>query len=208
MPAEVFALFPTPVSRIAGAIDAAHAGALAQRLAGRAKVANAQSGELSHSRLLAPGEEDALDAVVAALGPQVQAFGSLLFGETLPWLVKEMWVNVLQRGGRQALHNHANSFVSGILYLTPSDPSAQTVFARALGGPEFVLRNTHAGVTPGAYDAQKWVAPPPQPGDLLLFPSWLLHEVPVNEGAERITLAFNAIPQRLDAWGYTLSFAP
>jgi hypothetical protein len=205
---EVFALFPTPVSRVAAAIDAVQAKLLAQRFASRTEVTNAQSMQLAHSRLLAPGEDDALDAVIAAVGPHVQVFGALLFGETLRWLVKESWVNVLQPGGRQALHNHANSFVSGILYLTTSDASAQTVFARGMGGPEFVLRNTHADVAPGAYDAQKWVAPAPQPGDLLLFPSWLLHEVPPNAGGERITIAFNAIPHRLDAWGYTLSFAP
>ena len=205
---EVFALFPTPVSRIAGAIDAGQAQSLAQRLAARAEVTNARSAQLAHSRLLAPGEDDLLDEVVATLGPHVQAFGALLFGETLRWLVKEIWVNVLQPGGRQALHNHANSFVSGILYLTPCHPSARTAFSRAMGGPEFVLRNTHAGVTTGPYDAQKWVAPAPQTGDLLLFPSYLLHEVPPNAGDERITIAFNAIPDRLDAWGYTLTLAP
>jgi hypothetical protein len=47
----------------------------------------------------------------------------------------------------------------------------------------------------------------PRPGDLILFPSYLLHEVPLNHGGERVTLAFNAIPHRLDAWGYGVSFA-
>jgi hypothetical protein len=41
---------------------------------------------------------------------------------------------------------------------------------------------------------------------VLLFPSFLLHEVPVNQGERRLTLAFNAIPQRLDAWGYATAF--
>jgi hypothetical protein len=50
--------------------------------------------------------------------------------------------------------------------------------------------------------------PEPDPGDLILFPSYLLHEVPVNQGSERVTLAFNAIPHRLDAWGYSVSFQP
>ena len=59
----------------------------------------------------------------------------------------------------------------------------------------------------GPFNADKWVAPAPTPGDLLLFPSHLLHEVPANRGAERITLAFNAIPHRLDAWGYAIEFS-
>jgi uncharacterized protein (TIGR02466 family) len=122
--------------------------------------------------------------------------------------VKELWVNVLQHGGQQAVHNHANCFVSGILYLTPSDASAQTVFLRGMGGSDFAFRNAHAGVAAGRFHAEKWVSPAPQPGDLLLFPSYLLHEVPANHGGERVTLAFNAIPQRLDAWGYAVSFEP
>jgi hypothetical protein len=77
-----------------------------------------------------------------------------------------------------------------------------------MGASEFALRNTHAGVRPGAFNAEKWVAPQPAAGDLLLFPSYLLHEVPRNLGESRVTLAFNAIPHRLDAWGYTLSLAP
>ena len=42
-----------------------------------------------------------------------------MFGERLGWSLKEMWVNVLDTGGRQAMHNHANSFISGVVYLTP-----------------------------------------------------------------------------------------
>ena len=35
------------------------------------------------------------------------------FAELASWSVKEMWVNVLDTGGHQAMHNHANSFISG-----------------------------------------------------------------------------------------------
>jgi hypothetical protein len=31
--------------------------------------------------------------------------------------------------------------------------------------------------------------------------------VPHNAGGRRITLAFNAIPTRLNIWGYTLGFS-
>lgn len=205
---EVLELFPTPVMRVPAVLSSDAAGALAQRLAQGARVANDRSAQLSHTRILGPGDDAGLDAVVEKIGPHLQAFGQLLFGESLRWLVKEIWVNVLQNGGSQSLHNHANCFASGVLYLTPSDRSACTTFTRAMGGGEFAFRNTHAGVTTGPFNAEKWVAPEPEPGDLLLFPSHLLHEVPVNQGQERITLAFNAVPHRLDAWGYALSFQP
>lgn len=206
--AEVFELFPTPVMRIPGLVSPVAAQALATRLAQAARVANQHSTQLAHTRILGPGDDVEIDAVVDQIGVHLQAFGHLLFGETLRWLVKEVWVNVLQAGGSQALHNHANCFASGVLYLTPSDSSACTVFTRSLGGNEFVFRNTNPGSASGPFCAEKWIAPQPQPGDLILFPSYLLHEVPVNQGAERVTLAFNAVPHRLDAWGYTVSFQP
>ena len=77
-----------------------------------------------------------------------------------------------------------------------------------MGGADFALRNTHAGTHSNAFNAHKWIAPAPTAGDLLLFPSYLLHQVPPNQGDTRVTLAFNAIPHRLDAWGYTLSLQP
>jgi hypothetical protein len=205
---EVFELFPTPVMRVPALLNRTEASIMAGRLAQSARLANDHSDQLSHTRILGPGEDAGLDAVVEKIGPHLQAFGQLLFGESLRWLVKEIWVNVLHTGGRQFMHNHANCFASGVLYLTDSDPSACTTFTRSMGGGEFAFRNTHAGSKTGAFNAEKWVSPCPQPGDLLLFPSHLLHEVPVNQGPERITLAFNAVPHRLDAWGYTLSFQP
>ena len=206
--ADIFELFPTPVMRIPALLSPEAALALAERFSQAASVANLRSPQLTHTRILRPGVDAALDAVVAQIGPHLQAFGQLLFGESLRWLVKEIWANVLQRGGSQSLHNHANCFASGVIYLSPCDPSACTRFSRSLGGSEFVFRNTHAGMQTGPCNADKWNAPLPAPGDLILFPSYLLHEVPVNLGGERVSLAFNAIPDRLDAWGYGIGFEP
>jgi hypothetical protein len=206
--ADLFELFPTPVLRVPGFLAPDAALDLARRLVAKAIVSNQHSTQLSHTRILGPGDDHELEAIINGAGPHLQAFGKLLFGESLRWLVKEMWVNVLQTGGNQSLHNHANCFVSGVLYLTPSDSSACTVFTRSLGGTEFVFRNTHAGAESGPFNAGKWIAPQPEPGDLILFPSYLLHEVPTNQGAERVSIAFNAIPHQLDSWGYAISFQP
>ena len=205
---DIFELFPTPVMRIPALLSPDAALAMAKRFSQAASVANQRSPQLSHTRILRPGEDSALDAGVAQIGPHLQAFGQLLFGESLRWLVKEIWANVLQRGGSQSLHNHANCFASGVIYLSPCDLSACTRFSRSLGGSEFAFRNTHADMQTGPFNADKWQAPLPAPGDLILFPSYLLHEVPANLGGERVTLAFNAIPDRLDAWGYGIGFEP
>jgi ectoine hydroxylase-related dioxygenase (phytanoyl-CoA dioxygenase family) len=78
---------------------------------------------------------------------------------------------------------------------------------KAPSGREFSFRNDHEGVITGPYNADKWVSPPPEPGDLVLFPSYLLHAVPANPGGRRITLSFNAIPTGFNSWGYKISFS-
>jgi uncharacterized protein (TIGR02466 family) len=123
------------------------------------------------------------------------------------WSLKEMWVNVMEPGGRQAMHNHANSFISGVIYLTPVHPEARTVFMKSPGGVEFSFKNDHAGVVTGPYNADKWVSPETHPGDVVLFPSYLMHAVPMNTGERRISMAFNAIPVALDSWGYRIGFS-
>jgi Putative 2OG-Fe(II) oxygenase len=97
--------------------------------------------------------------------------------------------------------------VSGVVYLTPTDPSAQTVFMKSPGGLDFAFKNDHPGVAIGPFNAEKWISPAPQPGDLVLFPSYLMHAVPPNAGGRRITMAFNAIPSRIESWGYTIRFS-
>ncbi len=140
------------------------------------------------------------------LAPKLVDFGALIVGEKQDWSIKEMWLNVLDAGGQQAMHNHANSFISGIVYLTTTHPSASTVFLKDLGGADFRFRNNHDRVQFGPFNADQWTSTVPAPGDLTLFPSYLLHKVPPNEGGRRITLSFNAIPSYMDSWGYRVGF--
>lgn len=204
---EVVGLFPTPLARVPSCIDDALVAALVERFRASARLANAKSGRLSHTEIFEPGSDELFRETARAIGPHLAGFGELLFGESLPWAIKEMWVNVLETGGHQAMHNHANSFASGVVYLTPSDPSSNTVFMKPPASHDFVFTNMHPGVTPGPFNSAKYVGTDPAPGDLVMFPSHLLHEVPLNRGTQRITLAFNAIPERLDAWGYSIRFS-
>jgi uncharacterized protein (TIGR02466 family) len=204
---QVHGLFPTPVAHVSGVLTNQEAAELCERLAAQVSVNNNQTGLPAHTALLAPGQDPALDTLAFRLLPQLQAFGAQLLGEALNWSIKEMWANVLGTGAYQGLHNHANCLVSGIVYLTPTAVAARTVFVKGLGGTEFKLTHQHAGSRTGAYNAERWVAPETQPGDAILFPSYLLHEVPANPGGQRVTVAFNAIPDRLNAWGYQLGLS-
>ena len=204
---EVFGLFPTPVLRAPAVLNAQLVDGLVRHFRSQtAPGSNKASSQLSHTAMLSPGDSPLFIEAATLITPKIVDIGALLFGQRLGWSIKEMWVNVLDPGGLQAPHTHANSFVSGVVYLTSSHAGSQTVFMKPSGGAEYLFRNDNAGVTPGVFNAERWVSPAPAPGDLLLFPSYLMHAVPPNQGERRITLSFNAIPSGLDAWGYGVRF--
>ena len=180
--------------------------ALVLHFSARAVNDNNSSAMLSHTAMLRPSDSPLFVQAAALITHKLADFGALMFGEKLGWSIKEMWVNVLDTGGHQAMHNHANSFISGVVYLTPTNPGSQTVFMKSPGGHDFSFKNDHAGTSATEFCADKWVSPAPQPGDLVLFPSYLMHAVPPNEGKLRISLSFNAIPTHLDSWGYRIGF--
>ena len=204
---EVFGLFPIPFMRAPAALPTPLVEGLVQQFSASANRDNSSSPHLSHTAMLKPGDSPLLAQVATCVAPKLVEFGLHLFGQRLDWLQKEMWVNLLDTGGRQAMHNHANSFVSCVVYLTPTHPASQTVFMKSPGGTDFLFKNDHAGVTQGPFNADKWISPAPQPGDMVLFPSYLMHAVPPNQGKRRITLSINAIPTQLDSWGYVARFA-
>lgn len=204
---DVYGLFPTPLMRASRVLGGELVAGLIQHFSKSVDLANSSSPNLVHTALLRPSDSPLLVETAALLSPLLPEFGALMFGERLGWSLKEMWVNVLDNGGRQAMHNHANSFISGVVYLTQSHPDARTVFMKSPGGAEFAFRNDNDGVKTGTYNADKWISPAPEPGDVVLFPSYLMHAVPMNPGERRISLAFNAIPTHLDSWGYRVSFS-
>jgi hypothetical protein len=201
---EVFGLFATPFMRARATLGAPLVARLVEHFSARAVRDNNSSTNLVHTEMLRPNDSPLLVEAARLIAPKLVDFGTNLFGERLPWLLKEMWVNVLDTGGRQAMHNHANSFISGVVYLTPTHPGSQTVFMKSPGGTDFLLKNDHPGTTPNEFNSDKWISPAPEPGDMILFPSYLMHAVPPNQGERRITLSFNAIPVQLDSWGYVI----
>src|SRR5262245_27058520 len=110
---EIFRLFPLPLLRARGVLDAALTSGLVEHFSAHARLDNSSSPNLSHTQMLQPSDSPLLGQAAALITPKLVDFGAHLFGERLRWAIKEMWVNVLDRGGRQAMHNHANSFTSG-----------------------------------------------------------------------------------------------
>jgi len=204
---EVIGLFPTPLMRCEKLLDHASVVGFSDRIKTLQKTANAKSKLLCHTAVVDPDADEVFSRLGNVLHNQVAEFGKVLFGEDLRWSSKEMWFNVMETGGFQSIHSHANSFISGVLYLTKPHPTSRIVFTKSLGGTEFVFNNFNKNAKVGPFNGIKWFLPDVSPGDLILFPSYLLHEVPVNQGGQRISIAFNAIPERLDSSGYAIRFS-
>ena len=205
---QIEPLFPIPLLRSPQLLSPALNEATVAAIRDARIESNLRSDQLFHTEVADPRDNKLFQEIAELVGPKLVDFGVLLFGEKLRWTVKEMWTNMLEKGGSQTLHSHANSFDSGIIYLTPSHPACRTVFMRPLGGSDFSFRHHTRSAAMGPFNAGKYVLPEAEPGDLVLFPSYLYHEVPRNQGEQRITVSFNAIPDSLDCWGYRISFAP
>lgn len=98
----------------------------------------------------------------------------------------DCWINMMPRGVTHGLHLHPLSTLSGTYYVrTP----------KGVPGLKFEdprLDRFMAAPPRLAGAAQPWVTMPVAAGMVLLFESWLRHEVPPNPvAAERISISFN-----------------
>jgi len=102
-----------------------------------------------------------------------------------------MWATMLHRDGHQAPHLHPAGWLSGVYYLEVPEPVMSPDNDRQQGWIEFGA--------PG-YGIEAVRPPPvrrirPEPGKLVLFPSYLFHRtIPLMGDARRISVAFDLIP--------------
>lgn len=124
-----------------------------------------------------------------------------LNGYDLPTLQRleiynDCWFHVTRRGGFFGLHNHPNASWSGVYCVDcgQSDAdrkeSGQLSFVNPMIACAMHLDAANAGMKlPYGYQIASMRL---EPGQLVLFPSWVLHDVKPFEGeGERITVAFN-----------------
>ena len=127
---------------------------------------------------------DALDKHVTAFAEDLEFD---LDGREL--VLEDIWINILPEGGIHTSHIHPHSVISGTTYvkmpegasaLKLEDPRAQMMMA----------------APPRKKDAREelkqFIYVKPDVGDVLLWESWLRHEVPMNMAEdERISVSFN-----------------
>lgn len=103
--------------------------------------------------------------------------------------LEDLWINILPEGGMHASHIHPHSVISGTTYVSmPEGASALKLedprSGRMMAAP---VRRTGA-----RRELQPFIYIEPQVGDVLLWESWLRHEVPMNMAEqERISVSFN-----------------
>jgi uncharacterized protein (TIGR02466 family) len=125
-----------------------------------------------------------LDAHVAAFAEDLEFD---LDGRALK--LEDLWINILPEGGTHSSHLHPHSVISGTTYVAMPD-----------GASALKLEDPRSGrlmaAPPRRKDArremQTFIHMAPQVGDVLLWESWLRHEVPLNMAEEeRVSVSFN-----------------
>lgn len=104
--------------------------------------------------------------------------------------LEDLWINILPEGGTHSSHIHPHSVISGTTYVAmPDGTSALKLEDPRL--PMMMAAPTRKKETERALQPFVYIAP--KVGDVLLWESWLRHEVPMNMAEEdnRISVSFN-----------------
>ena len=154
--------------------------------------ANGYRGYTSYASLAdLPQRDPAFADLVRRLNRHVAAFADAcafdLGGRKLK--LDSLWVNVLKPGGTHSGHIHPHSVVSGTVYVTVPPGSG----ALKLEDPRLPMMMAAPRRRPDAPESERsFVEVEPGPGVLLLWESFVRHEVPANRArAERVSLSFN-----------------
>ena len=104
-------------------------------------------------------------------------------------VMASLWINSLDPGGQHSGHIQPHSVISGTVYVTiPAGASALKFEDPRL--PMMMAAPTREDGAPEAL--RPFVYVQPQPGTVLLWESWLRHEVTPNQADEqRISVSFN-----------------
>jgi len=111
-------------------------------------------------------------------------------------IYNDCWFHVTRRGGFFGLHNHPNASWSGVYCVDPgtsdagNHPGGQLTFVNpAISSTMHVDAGVAGLKLPYAPQLASFAL---EAGQLVIFPSWVLHDVKPFEGTgERITIAFN-----------------
>lgn len=119
---------------------------------------------------------------------------ALSFAEALHWDLgtarlhcDSLWVNVLGEGGMHSGHIHPNSVISGTAYVAMPEGAGRL----KLEDPRLPMMMAAPPLKPDA-PVKRFQYIEPKQGDILMWESWLRHEVMPSRAEEaRISVSFN-----------------
>ena len=125
-----------------------------------------------------------LDAHVAAFAEDAEFD---LDGRKL--VLEDLWINILPEGGIHTSHIHPHSVVSGTTYVAMPEGAS----ALKLEDPRSqMMMAAPARLNDAREEMRQFIYVAPAVGDVLLWESWLRHEVPMNMSEDdRISVSFN-----------------
>lgn len=104
-------------------------------------------------------------------------------------VMDSFWINILEPGGQHTGHIHPHSVISGTVYVT-IPPGASALKFEDPRLPMMMAAPTRRDDAPETL--QPFVYVQPQAGTVLMWESWLRHEVTANLAEEqRISISFN-----------------
>lgn len=103
--------------------------------------------------------------------------------------LEDIWINILPEGGIHTSHIHPHSVISGTTYVSlPKDASA----IKFEDPRSQMLMASPTRLKTARRELKTFVYVEPEVGDVLLWESWLRHEVPMNMAEEeRVSVSFN-----------------
>lgn len=126
------------------------------------------------------------------LTEQAEAFGKeCAFVNDRPPRLERMWINLIKPGGYQRSHLHFRSILSGVLYIDAPEGSGSLCFE----DPRLPMMMAAPLRSDGApADLHSYVTEPAKVGGLLMWESWLRHEVLTGPASEdRASLVFDFV---------------
>lgn len=136
-----------------------------------------------------PRRDPALAALVKPLSVHAARFAeACAFDLKRKPRLDSIWANLLRGGGHHSGHIHPHSIISGTLYVEVPSGTGPIRFEDPRL-PLMMAAPTRRADAPE--ELRSFVTVAPRPGLLLLWESWLRHEVLPGARGERLSISFN-----------------
>ena len=131
----------------------------------------------------------------AGIWNETQTFANELHGAMkidpeYPAVIDTIWANVNSKGSYNRTHTHSGCHLSFVYYLKCPEKSGQICFSDPRPQAPFMPSEHWQGKQPEEYGQEVYW--PPTPGRFIMFPSWVCHDVELNQSDQtRISISGN-----------------